>query len=247
VCQIYVNAIQLIGIFFCYFLCSSIHNIFLLRFWNGTLCIPYREYGESCLNTYQCIASQDTICLNGQCSCSNTTHFYFDSSTLSCELKKSESSTCSQDNECLGNMICSSGQCRCANTSTHYFNESASTCLAKTLNNTACSSNLTCRTDVGLTCSSGFCLCTQPRSFYSAVSNSCVVCPANWILNGVYCYFYNTNARNWFDARTWCNSQGANLLNLRSQSDFEFFRPFHAANGDIWVLLNLDSSLDNVF
>ncbi len=75
-------------------------------------------------------------------------------------------------------------------------------------------------------------------SFRSTSSNKCVQCPGTWTIFSGSCYFVNKKKQNWNDAEDWCKSEGANLLKINNQAEYESTTEFYAqfAGGDdLWV------------
>ncbi|XP_013880205.1 galactose-specific lectin nattectin [Austrofundulus limnaeus] len=53
---------------------------------------------------------------------------------------------------------------------------------------------------------------------------SCQTCPPGWTWYGGFCYMFDATERDWYDSERFCNSKGASLESLETQSEYEFVR-----------------------
>lgn len=55
------------------------------------------------------------------------------------------------------------------------------------------------------------------------------MCPSGWIVNFGHCYYINYNSYNWHAARAYCQAQGADLMIIRSQAEYNLVQIFYNA------------------
>jgi hypothetical protein len=161
------------------------------------------------------------------CNCLNSSFTYFDTNALSCLLKKNEAEACNSKIQCLSDMICLNGYCQCSNLLTQYFDSTLLMCLNKTLKDTYCTGNTTCRSDLGLSCVNDSCQCDSRTSFWSSIQAICIDCPSGWTIFQDKCYFAYNNLSNWDDAQFMCESDGGNLVSIRTQADFDMVSGYY--------------------
>ena len=55
----------------------------------------------------------------------------------------------------------------------------------------------------------------------------CIQCPASWNVYLGHCYYVNLNSYNWDTARSWCQSNGADLMIIRNQAEYLLVQSFY--------------------
>lgn len=55
----------------------------------------------------------------------------------------------------------------------------------------------------------------------------CKQCPSGWIINLGHCYYVYRGATDWYTARSWCQGQGADLMIIRSQAEYNLVQTFY--------------------
>jgi hypothetical protein len=194
-----------------------------LSFKNGIICNLKLPCNDSCILGNWCADDVRESCIGQRCDCSKS---YWNGNE--CFFKKDESKPCQLKKDCLGDMICSSGSCQCSSTSTQYFDSTQLSCMNKTLKDTACMINMTCRSDLGLSCVNESCQCDSRTSYWSATRNICVDCPSGWTVYQDKCYFFYNNLSSWDNAQSVCQSEGGNLVSIRTQTDFDMVSSYYA-------------------
>ena len=53
------------------------------------------------------------------------------------------------------------------------------------------------------------------------------MCPINWIVYSSHCYYVNTYSTDWYSARSWCQTQGGDLVIIRNQLEFNLVQGFY--------------------
>ena len=77
------------------------------------------------------------------------------------------------------------GQCSCA--PMYYYDTGSASCVAQKMNSIACTTSLECRSDLNLSCSSGFCICPS-NQYWSYISYMCS--KLNYIIYKMHCVKY---------------------------------------------------------
>jgi len=54
------------------------------------------------------------------------------------------------------------------------------------------------------------------------ISIALCACPVGWLVRNKDCWFLNTKAYNWNDARNWCNALKGDLLSIHNAGDLQF-------------------------
>ena len=156
-------------------------------------CIISATYDKPCYSTTDCKNTSNLVCNDGTytCVCPTRTktgkcdciravgnEYYWDWAD-NCRVARSFNQTCfgtGFDYMCKtmteGTYCASSGLCSCQNK--YYFNFISSTCQSQLMVNKPCTQSDACRTDLGLTCQFGVCLCNEPTKFWSSVSGQCI-------------------------------------------------------------------------
>lgn len=84
----------------------------------------------------------------------------------------------------------------------------------------------------------------------------CVECPTGWFVYAGHCYVISGLTENWANSEVWCNTYGANLLEIKDADEYNITYSFYLLNGanrNVWVgaksASNFDFrwSLDNSF
>jgi hypothetical protein len=146
--------------------------------------------------------------------------------------------------------MCSNGSCQCSNMSTQYFESTQLICLNKTLKGAACTRNITCRSDLGLGCMNDTCECDSRTSYWSTIQTICVACPSGWTIFRDKCYFVYTIRENWDFAQSRCESDGGNLVSIRTQADFDMVSGYYyqyTNNANLWVGARMNITYDFYF
>ena len=89
----------------------------------------------------------------------------------------------------------------------------------------SCFENFQCKTS--FTCKDGVC-------------SSSSVCPSGWTFSFGKCYYFSGNVTiPWNDAREQCLSQGAELMKINNQDEYNFLKNIQqqlANGGSVWVI-----------
>jgi hypothetical protein len=106
-------------------------------------------------------------------------------------------------------------------------------------NTEGCKGNYQCDSSVDLICNDNVCICPLGGNwFWSVSSNRCVECPDEWVIFSGHCYFINKEKLSWNDAEESCKSQGANLMKIDSDAEYDLTFSFYeqyANGGNLWV------------
>ncbi|CAF1643611.1 unnamed protein product, partial [Didymodactylos carnosus] len=98
--------------------------------------------------------------------------------------------------------------------------------------NTTCTSNTNCNEALLLQCINGLCECpgvTATNDTWFWNGTYCVVCPALWLNYELYCYYLSQTSATWSNGRTWCLSNGADLLVIKTKDEWNFIQPYAAS------------------
>lgn len=81
----------------------------LSHYWDSTVCTLYQTYGQACSSSILCDPHKNLVCSSTNLNCSCNSTMYYNSSTLSCNHKKSLGEPCVNDYECneLDRLFCS--------------------------------------------------------------------------------------------------------------------------------------------
>ena len=147
-------------------------------------CIIPKIYNEFCYETLDCNSGLNLIChLTGQnCSCPtkvsnsycdcirelNNEYYWNGTSCVNC---KGYNQTCTATYMCetmTEGTICSGGKCKCP--TLQYYNFIDGKCENQINYNLPCSQTDACRSDLGLVCQIGICLCDPAIQFWSGTT-----------------------------------------------------------------------------
>ena len=146
-------------------------------------CIVPHTYSEPCYSTTDCQSSQNLVCndgtyactcptklKNGYCDCvrSVSNEYFWDGTT--CQKAHSYNQPCTGSFMCMTmteGTYCNStyGICKC--NSLYYYSYKTLSCQSQVSVNQACTQFDACRTDLGLICQLGVCLCNSTIQFWS--------------------------------------------------------------------------------
>ena len=109
----------------------------------------------------------------------------------------------------------------------------------------ACAATYQCNTNVNLSCRSSVCSCPSVTGqvwYWSTNYMTCNMCPSGWIIQVGHCYYINYNSMNWQSARSYCQSQGGDLMIIRSQAEYAVVQSFYntyIGSGGLYVCTDI--------
>lgn len=155
------------------------------QFWNGSACINYFTYADSCCFNYQCKSILKCNSGAGTCNCPSAlsankcdcyravgNEYYWNG--IYCVPTVSFNQSC---NNALASYMCKtltegticngSSSFTCVCPSLQFYYTINNTCQNQLLNNQACLLTTDCWVDLGLKCQSGKCLCNNASQFWT--------------------------------------------------------------------------------
>ena len=96
--------------------------------------------------------------------------------------------------------------------------------------NETCSGTYQCKTSGYLSCVNNMCVCPTVGTgvwFWSPANVVCIQCPAGWTVYFGHCYYVNITPKSWSNALAWCLSQGADLMEVRNQNEYNLLYNFY--------------------
>jgi hypothetical protein len=137
------------------------------NYWNGTWCVEYKKYSESCSSVPCDPSDVNLVCGTPphgtfQQICYCNTDYYYDEYMSKCNRFKRPTANCSSSHECITNAYCAldsySTSYVCVCLPGYYYSNSLDTCTLSSTHNQACSSS-SCDSLKSLQCINSVCVC----------------------------------------------------------------------------------------